>query len=248
MITVLDVYNYMNRFAPFENAMSWDNVGLLVGDENALVTGCLLCLDVTKDAIEFALEHGANLIVTHHPVIFGGVNSVKSDSVIYQLIKNDISVISSHTNLDLAEDGVNYALADALKLTNQRPLENAGGLGRVGDLEEEMSPLEFATFMKKNLPTEKVHYTNYDKKIKTVAVVGGEGSDYAFVCPEAQAYVSGEIKHHIFVEAQNREKQIFAVGHYHSEVCVLGTLLKMFVNEFSEFKTQTHLNIITRCV
>lgn len=246
MVTVKDVLEFMNVIAPFELAMKWDNVGLLIGDIDAEITGCVLALDATIDTLEFALEEKANLIITHHPVIFGGLKTVTKDSLVYKLIENNISVISSHTNLDLAEGGVNYALADALKLVNQRPIENTEGLGRVGELEQEMTPLEFAQYLKKHTPTEAVDYTNYKKTIKTVAVVGGEGSDYAFACKDADAYVSGEIKHHVFVEAQNKQKQIFSVGHYESEICVLEPLLKNMLGKFDTFKTQNYLIANTR--
>lgn len=246
MSTVTEVLNHINEFAPFSIAMDWDNVGLLVGDKTAEVTGCVLALDVTNEVIEFAVEEKANLIVTHHPVIFGGLKKLTSDSLVYKLIQNNVSVISAHTNLDLIEGGVNYALADALKLTRQCPLLGTGGLGRVGELEEAMSPYDFATHIKQFLPTESVSYTNYNKLIKTVAVVGGEGSDYAFACPQADAYVSGEIKHHIFVEAHNRQAQIFAVGHYQSEVCVLEPLSKHIIKGFDSFKTQNYLISATR--
>lgn len=246
MNKVKDVLEFMNVIAPFDLAMKWDNVGLLVGDIDAEITGCVLSLDATIDTLEFAIEEKANLIITHHPVIFSGLKTVTKDSLVYKLVENNISVISSHTNLDLVEGGVNYALADALKLVNQRPLENTEGLGRVGELEQEMTPLEFAQYLKKHTPTEAVDYTNYNKAIKTVAVVGGEGSDYAFSCKDADAYVSGELKHHVFVEAQNRQKQIFSVGHYESEICVLEPLLKNMVGKFDSFKTQNYLIANTR--
>lgn len=246
MSIMLDVLKFIDEIAPFELAMKWDNVGLLVGDKTAEVTGCVLALDVTRDVIEFAIDQKANLIITHHPVIFSGLKSITNDSIYHTLIQNNITVISAHTNLDLAEGGVNHALADTLKLVNQRPLENSGGLGIVGDLEELTTPLKFAEYLKKNLPTESVCYTNYEKPIRTVAVVGGEGSDFAFVNDEYDAYVTGELKHHVFVEAQNSQKQIFAVGHYQSEVCVLGSLKKIIQVKFSDFKTQNYLINATR--
>lgn len=241
MSTVLEVLNYVDELAPFELAMKWDNVGLLVGDKDAIVTGCVLALDVNKDVLDFAIEQKANLIITHHPVIFGGLKKLTTDNIIYKLVAKNISVISAHTNLDLVEGGVNDALAETLELENIRPLENTGGLGRVGELEKEMLPSEFVQFVKRVLFAESVNYTNFEKPIKTVALVGGEGSDFAFACPEADAYLSGELKHHVFIDAQNMEKQIFAVGHHESEVCVLEPLTKQINAKFTDFKAQKYL-------
>lgn len=248
MSKVKDVLKYMNEIAPFETAMSWDNVGLLIGNENDEVTNCVLALDVNQDVLDYTIEQKANLIITHHPVIFSGLKKITSNSLVYKIIQNNISVISAHTNLDIAVDGVNYALADALKLVNQRDLENTGGIGRIGELAEEMQPLEFAKHIKDCLPAESISYTNYNKPIKTVVVVGGEGSDFAFSYPKADAYVSGEIKHHVFIEAQNNEKQIFAVGHYESEVCILGPLSKKMSCIFNDIDFQNYLIWATRFI
>lgn len=245
MSTILEVLDFIDKIAPFETAMKWDNVGLLVGDKDAIVNGCVVALDVNRDVLEFAIEQQANLIITHHPVIFGGLKKLTTDNIIYKLVANNISVISAHTNLDLAEGGVNDSLAETLELLNIRPLENTGGLGRVGELEKEMLPNEFVQFVKKVLFAESINYTNFDKPIKTVAVVGGEGSDFAFSCPDADAYLSGELKHHVFIDAQNSEKQIFAVGHHESEVCVLEPFVKQINANFDDFKAQKYLFLST---
>ena len=114
MATIKDIYNFIDSFAPFNTQEEWDNSGLLVGDKNAKVTKILFALDVTSDVIEQAKNVGANLIITHHPVIFKAISNVLSDSLMYKLISNNISIICAHTNYDKAVDGVNDILCKAV--------------------------------------------------------------------------------------------------------------------------------------
>ena len=119
---VKDIYNAINEFAPYKNAEKWDNCGILVGNPDKEISKVLLCLDVTYEVINEAEKIGAELILSHHPIIFNPLKNVLANSIVYQLIKKDISVISSHTNLDISPEGVNLALANAAGLKNLRPL------------------------------------------------------------------------------------------------------------------------------
>ena len=123
--TVGDVYRLIDQFAPFSLAEDWDNPGLLVGSPDLTVTKALLAMDVTPAVIEEAAKTGAELIVTHHPVIFSPIKRVEAGSIVYNLIRNGISVISAHTNLDIAEGGVNDCLAECLGLCNIKGLEES---------------------------------------------------------------------------------------------------------------------------
>lgn len=118
MTKVNDIYKYIDSFAPFNSAMDFDNCGILVGDKNSDVTKVILCLDVTSKVIDEAINKKANLIISHHPIIFNPIKSIDSNSIIYKLIENKINVISAHTNLDMSSIlGVNTCLADALELS-----------------------------------------------------------------------------------------------------------------------------------
>ena len=119
---VREIYEALNSFAPFNLQEKWDNSGILVGDKNADVKKALLTLDVTEDVIKEAEQIGANLIISHHPLIFNPLKKVLSDSLVYKIIKKDMNVISAHTNLDISPLGVNYALAEAIGLKNTKPL------------------------------------------------------------------------------------------------------------------------------
>ena len=117
-MTVNEVYEFLDEKFPFNTARSYDNPGLLVGDGNDKVTGVITCLDCSDEAIDKAVEIGANLMVTHHPLIFKPLYSVTSDSLVYRLIRNGISLISAHTNLDVGDGGVNDSLCNAIGLKN----------------------------------------------------------------------------------------------------------------------------------
>lgn len=122
MLTVKDVYDFINSMAPFDTAMEFDNSGLLVGNFNKEISNVMISLDVTNEVIEEACENNVDLIVSHHPVIFKPLKRLRSDSIPYLLAKYEIDVICAHTNLDVSKFGVNSFLADKLELKNIRPL------------------------------------------------------------------------------------------------------------------------------
>jgi GTP cyclohydrolase I len=116
MATTGDIYAFIDGFAPFQTAMSFDNPGLLVGDDNTEVTTALLSLDITPEVVREAAELGAQLIVSHHPVIFHPLKKLSKGSVPYLLAQHSITAICAHTNLDMAAGGVNDCLAERLGL------------------------------------------------------------------------------------------------------------------------------------
>lgn len=249
-VTVKAVYSFIDSIAPFDKAMPWDNCGLLAGDFNSMVTGCVIALDCTKAVISYAKEKGANLIVTHHPVIFDPIKAVLADNVVFEAVSSGISIISAHTNLDVAKKGVNYCLANAIGLVDCVPFENednVGLIGRLGQLEKAekaenpenaISADEFALWLKERLSTAKnapaVAFCDCKRSIKTVAIVGGEGSDYLMDSRIADAFVTGEVKHHIYTHAQSSGIQLFTVGHYESEAVVLEPVCSYIKTEFPE--------------
>lgn len=122
MITAADIEKAINEFAPFKLAADWDNSGFQVGDKNAAVTDVLIALDISKEVIEEALELDCELIITHHPLLFSPLDRIEKNQspgdLIYKLIKNDITLISAHTNVDRSEEGLNDYLAEKLFLKN----------------------------------------------------------------------------------------------------------------------------------
>ena len=225
-MTVKELEAKLFELFPKELAAEYDNVGLLVGEGNSEIKGVVVALDCTKGAIEFAKKIGANLIVTHHPVIFQGIKTATEGDIVFELIKGGISCISMHTNFDSANSGVCDALANALGITNVTPLEtNEGVIIRKGELCTPLLADDFAKLIKQALGGS-VKYANCGKVIKTVALCSGSGSDFlcdAISCG-ADAYVSGEIKHHLYFEALNNNISVFDCGHYESEVIAMNVL------------------------
>lgn len=123
-VRIKDIADFMNQKAPNNLAYSWDNVGLMVGDMNQEVNKILLTLDLTPSIMDLAIEKEIDLVITHHPFIFHPLKRI-NDPNILKLIKNSIAVYSAHTNLDLVKNGVNYALAERLELTNLSFIQNA---------------------------------------------------------------------------------------------------------------------------
>lgn len=245
-MTVKDIYEFLNKKFPFSLALDWDNSGLLIGDGNATVTKAVVTLDCTKDAVQTAVKCGAELIITHHPVIFSGVKSVLSGSIVHTLIENKISVISAHTNLDFADGGVNDCLCDALCLTDIKKVLSVEGFSfRTGKLAKELSPTDFAKYIgeKLNVP---VRFTVGAKSIKTVAVCGGSGGDLLYeAAKNADALITADIKHNFFIEADSIGFTIVDGGHFNTEDTVIAPLKATLCENFSNIEFITnHTNVI----
>jgi dinuclear metal center YbgI/SA1388 family protein len=227
---VLDIYNVLNNMAPSELALSFDNVGLLVGDPHAEVKKAIVALDCTPATVQKAIDQKAELIITHHPVIFEPLKTVVKGkgNVVYSCLTNGISVISMHTNLDVCEDGVNDSLAKALGLTSVVSVTDDEGFSfRMGELENEMSADEFAAYIKARLGGT-VRYTCGKKGIKKVCVCGGSGgSELDLAMKNAHAFVTADVKHNVFIEASAKEFPIFDAGHFHTENVVINPLAKI---------------------
>lgn len=229
-MTIQDIVNHLAVFAPLETAFPSDNVGLLVGDAHAEVTGILTALDCTVDVVRLAAECGANLIVTHHPVIYRPLSAVLAGTYdgdrVIALNRAGVSVISMHTNMDRAEGGVNTAMAEALGLTNVALLPDGEGLGRMGELSLPMAEEAFLGHVKACLQVECVRYAKTGKTIRKVAVGGGSCGGYVSAAKAAgcDALVVGEVKHAQFCEALHLGITLVDATHYASENVVMPVL------------------------
>ncbi len=177
MTCVRDVYAYIDSLAPFATAMEFDNAGLLVGNGKENVTKGLLSLDITPQAVERAEEIGAQLIISHHPVIFSPLRRLSPESVPYRLVESGVAAICAHTNLDMAALGVNHCLAERLSLQNIHGVsEYAPGASILweGDLPSPMAPKAFALYVKERLGCE------------AVELVAGETTSKGWPCAAAR--------------------------------------------------------------
>lgn len=210
MSTVGDVVTVMNTHFPPFLAEDWDRVGLVVGDPADEVNKVAFAVDPCAAVVDEAIEFGAQMIVTHHPLYLRGTSSVAADTAkgawVHKLIRNGVALFAAHTNADSAANGSAVALAQLLKLSNTRPIEpNADhpelGLGRVGELELTMSVRELAHRLKALIPQTPAGITiggDPDRIVRTVAVSPGSGDSFLAAANRAGAdvYITADLRHH----------------------------------------------------
>ena len=241
--TVQSICDAMNRIAPKYLAEEWDNPGLLVGDPKQSVNKILVCLDVSDEIIDQAIELGAQMIVSHHPMIFRPIKSIRTDlplgSKIRNLIRHDIACFAAHTNLDSAEGGVNDVLAEKLGLIDVKTFDEEISLGRIGRLENEMSAEEFAIHVKKSLNADNVRLINAgDFNIKKVGICGGAGSEFISKAKflGADAFVTGDVKYHEAQSAIENKIHVIDAGHFATEFPIVHALAERLRTEFTRLK------------
>ena len=215
--------------APFETAESYDNVGVLVGSEAGEVSRVLVTLDITHDAVDAAVSCGAQVIVSHHPVIFEPLSALSADSVPYRLAQCGITAVCLHTNLDRAVGGVNDCLCEKLNLTNITlgPDE----MCRIGTLPTPLSAEEFGRVVSRVLDTP-VRLRAGSDVIRRVALCGGGAGDRVLpLLSVADAALTGEVKHHVWL-AVPPQKTMADGGHYATEVVVVDRLAQWITEAF----------------
>lgn len=227
---IKEVIDALECFAPLPLQESFDNAGLQVGLTEAEVSGALLCLDVTEAVVREAIDKGCNLIVSHHPLLFHGLKTIAGDGDYVQrtvilAIRNGITIVSMHTNMDNAFGGVNFKMAEKMSLIGVRFIgdeaQTAGhGSGVIGSLPQPMSAAGFIAMLKRAFRADSVRCNQLltSRDISTVALCGGSG---AFMLGEAikagaDAFVTGEMHYHEFF-GHEQAIQIAVIGHYESE-------------------------------
>jgi len=230
---IKEVYDFIDSIAPYNTQCEWDNSGFMCGDMEKEVDSVMLCLDCTNDVIEQAVANNCKLIVCHHPLIFAPVRKIFNGTPLYNAIGNDITVISAHTNLDMADDGVNDVLSAKLGLSESEKLFAEGApFMRMGNVTEQ-SAEEFASFVAHKLENGAEVYDS-GRTVHKVAVCGGAGGEYI---PEAfsagcDTFVTGEAKHHERLEAQRLGINLIVAGHFSTEVPVLSKLCDKLLRAF----------------
>ena len=260
MATVADILKFLETVAPRSMKMDWDNVGLLCGSKNSPVTKILVALDPFEQVCQEAADWGAELIVTHHPLIFQAMKSITDDTSIgrsiLQLCRHGIAAINAHTNLDQAPGGVNDTLAKTLGLENIRVITPCGttedgtqwGLLRMGQVEEQ--PLEtFAADVKAKLHCAGLRYVDGGKPVRKVAVGGGACGDGMLEALRAgcDTFVTSDLKYNQFWDAQDLGLNLIDAGHFHTENPVVAVLAEKIAAAFPEIQvkiSETHRDCV----
>jgi dinuclear metal center YbgI/SA1388 family protein len=240
MTTVQNIYQLLDEKAPFSTQMSFDNAGFLVGDRNQIVEKVLVSLDITEEVVEEAQFLGCQLIVSHHPVIFHPLKQMTTDDptarVVRALVKNDISAICAHTNLDMAAGGVNDCLAQACGLTDLTLLAVEGtdpdgaplGCGRVGVRTAGVCSLaDFLVEVKTALRPNGLRFVDAGKPVCRVAVGGGACADYMddAIAQGCDTFVTSDVKYNGFLDAKDKGINLIDAGHFPTENVVCPQLV-----------------------
>ncbi|HAT61282.1 MAG TPA: Nif3-like dinuclear metal center hexameric protein [Prevotella sp.] len=235
---VLKVIDALEQFAPLPLQESYDNAGLQCGLTEADVSGALLCLDVTESVVDEAMAKGCNLIVSHHPLIFHKLHCISDEDYVQRTVrkavKNDIAIVSMHTNMDAAYGGVNFKIAEKLGLEDlhflgklkqleekdtELPKHREGGEGVIGTFAEALAADDLVLMLRKQFDVECVECNQLlRREIRKVALCGGAGSFLLedAVAAGADAFITGEMHYHEFF-GYDQQIQICVIGHYQSE-------------------------------
>ena len=248
---VKDVLKVIEDFAPLSLQEGWDNSGLCIGSPDAPVSSVLLGLDCTPELVDEAIACGADLIVTHHPLIFSGLKKISPDNpvgeAVIKAIRAGIGIYAAHTNADKVIAGVSGAMAARLGLVNVSILDEDGdgtGLGVVGDLPEPLTAEEAVRMVKEKFSLKAMRASRpVEGMISRVAMCGGSGGSLigAAVKSGAQLYLSGDISYHNFFTKEGF--MIMDIGHYESEIEIVDILFSLIKKNFPTFAVRITQNI-----
>ncbi|MDO4710969.1 MAG: Nif3-like dinuclear metal center hexameric protein [Peptostreptococcaceae bacterium] len=238
-MNVKEITKLLDASLKKEIAMSWDNVGLLVGRENKEVSKIFLALELTQEVLDEAEEKECDMIIVHHPLIFSGLRSViqNGHNLVYSLIQKDISLYATHTNFDMIPDGLNDHFAQQIGAENITtiPEENSSeALLRLFEIKKQ--PLkDFVSMLKKVFSLEVIRLIGEsEKQIGKVGIVTGAGSDYIDIAfaQGADLFVTGDLKYHQAMDVIAKNRTVLDVGHFETE--------KIF-SEAMEFYIKKHI-------
>ncbi len=246
MPTVAAIATFLEQLAPARLAEEWDNVGLLVGHREQTVKRLMTCLTVTPASAAEAVEAGADLIVTHHPIPFAAIKRLTADTtagrLLLELIAAHVAVYSAHTAFDSAGEGINQRLAEGLGLADVAPLlphPEGQGAGRWGRLEEPLPLAELAGRLKRFLKIERLQMVGRPgQTVGTVAVACGAASEFLDAARErgCDAMVLGEARFHTCLEAEAAGVGLLLPGHFASERFALECLAEVLARQFPEIE------------
>ena len=235
MLTVGSLYQALEDRIPAALSCDWDNDGLsCCADKNAPVGSVLIALDPTEEAIDYAVENGYSVILSHHPLLFRGLKEVNEDVLnakkVIRLLTHGITAMSFHTRLDAVAGGVNDTLAALVGLADVTPFgDEPAPIGRIGSLSAPLSFDAFAEQVKTALGVPALLTASCGAPVRRVAVLGGSGGDEiaAAFAAGADTYITGELPYHALCDAPSLGQNLIMAGHYHTEFPVCEVLARM---------------------
>lgn len=242
MSNINEIYSLLDYYFPFCDAEEWDNSGIIV-ETDRQIKKILVCLDAKKDVIEEAEKIGAELIISHHPVIFNPVSSLKLSEPYTIALKKSTGIISVHTNYDKSSFGADALFSEKLKenlgfydeeildLTDQNK-----GFGRIGKLKKVYSCDEFALKIKEILNCDALRFTKTDRQISKIAFCCGGGSEYLEKAIQlgCDAYITSDVKHSAFTDANNKNIALLSPTHYEMEKPAMNNLCELLKKELKD--------------
>ncbi len=254
MTDVAEIQEYLAHLAPPDLAESWDNVGLLTGDPAQPVSRILTCLTLTPDVAAEAISEKADLIISHHPILFRPIQQITSHSVegkmLLDLIQANIAVYSPHTSYDSAEQGINWQLAQLLGLEDVgilRPLNSTAdpglpeqGAGRFGSLPAEFTLAQVNQLIKQALKIDALQFVgNPEMKVKRIGIACGAAAEFLrdAHCHDCQVLLTGEARFHACLEARALGMGLILPGHYATERPAMEQLAELLQQKFTQLTT-----------
>ena len=248
---VKDIVKVIEEFAPLSVQEGWDNSGLCVGSPEDEVNSVLLALDCTPALVDEAIECGADMIVTHHPLIFSGLKRICPEDMVgetvIKAIKAGIAIYAAHTNADKVLGGVSGAMAARLGLENVQVLEPDGdgvGLGVVGDLKNPLTAKQVLELISEKFTPGAIRSSKpIEGDVTRVAMCGGSGGSLIGAAKKsgAQVYISGDISYHNFFTPEGF--MIVDIGHYESEIEIVDILFSLITKKFPTFAVRITRNL-----
>jgi len=248
MPKIKDIFGIVNELAPSEYAEEWDSVGLQVGDPESEVTGIMVALDSSLEALKEMSDKDMNLLITHHPLLFSSIKSIDSNFPLGNIIKSailrGITIFSAHTNLDSTGGGINDTLAAMLGIISLSPIEpvdndanSHAGSGRIGRLSQETALEDLVPMIKEKLGAPYLRVCGDMKRvISGVALCGGSGGSLIGKATElgADLFISGDISYHQARQAEDIGICIIDAGHFSSEKAAIGGIVELIKIKLAE--------------